>query len=103
MSHSPLDQFKIKQIVSIDLFGYDISITNSSLFMMIAGCTIFCYFALAFRYKKLVPNRLQVSGELCYNMISDMLQQNVGDSGRKFVPLIFTLFMFILTILLATI
>jgi F-type H+-transporting ATPase subunit a len=97
MSHSPLDQFKIKQIVSIDLFGYDISITNSSLFMMIAGCAIFCYFAFAFRYKKLVPNRLQLSGELCYNMISDMLQQNVGDSGRKFVPLIFTLFMFILT------
>ena len=36
MSHSPLDQFKVREIVDIELLGYDISITNSSLFMMIA-------------------------------------------------------------------
>ncbi len=97
MSHSPLDQFKVKEIVDIELFGYDISITNSSLFMMIAGAFIFLYFTFAFKSKKLIPTRLQISGELIYGMISNMLEQNVGSGGRKFVPLIFTLFMFILT------
>lgn len=97
MSHSPLDQFKVKEIVDIELFGYDISITNSSLFMMIAGTVIFLYFTFAFKSKKLIPTRLQISGELIYGMISNMLEQNVGSGGRKFVPLIFTLFMFILT------
>lgn len=97
MSHSPLDQFKVREIVDIELLGYDISITNSSLFMMIAGFFIFLYFTLAFKGKKLIPTRLQISGELIYGMISNMLEQNVGSGGRKFVPLIFTLFMFILT------
>jgi F-type H+-transporting ATPase subunit a len=39
---------------------------------------------------------MQLSAELMYVLISDMLNQNVGPKGRKFVPLIFTLFMFIL-------
>ncbi|MCC8397993.1 MAG: F0F1 ATP synthase subunit A, partial [Rickettsia endosymbiont of Labidopullus appendiculatus] len=30
MSHSPLDQFAIKKLVEINLFGFDISFTNSS-------------------------------------------------------------------------
>lgn len=97
MSHSPLDQFKVREIVDIELLGYDISITNSSLFMMLAGFFIFLYFTLAFKGKKLIPTRLQISGELIYGMISNMLEQNAGSGGRKFVPLIFTLFMFILT------
>jgi F-type H+-transporting ATPase subunit a len=96
MSHSPLDQFKVKEIVGIEILGYDISLTNSSLFMMIAGTFIFLYFTFAFKSKKLIPTRLQLSGELIYGMISNMLQQNVGSGSRKFVPLIFTLFMFIL-------
>lgn len=97
MAHSPLDQFKVKEIVDIELFGYNASITNSSLFMIIAGALIFLYFSLALKNKKLIPTRFQISGELVYGMISNMLDQNVGAGGRKFVPLIFTLFVFILT------
>lgn len=96
MAHSPLDQFKIKEIVGLQLFGYDVSITNSSLFMIIAGFFIVAYFVLAFRGNKLIPSRFQLSGELVYGMIADMLDQNVGDKGKRFVPFVFTLFMFIL-------
>ena len=97
MEHNPLDQFKVKEIVNIEIFGYDASITNSSLFMLIVGAFIVFYFMLAFKGKSLVPSRFQLSGELAYGMITDMLDQSVGAKGRKFVPLIFTLFMFILT------
>ncbi len=97
MIHSPLDQFRVKEIVDIELFGYNASITNSSLFMIIAGVFIFLYFSLAFKNKKLIPTRFQISGELVYGMISNMLDQNVGAGGRKYIPLMFTLFMFILT------
>ena len=97
MSHSPLSQFEVKKIVGMELFGYDVSVTNSSLSMIIAGVLIFLYFTVAFKGKKLIPTRLQMSGELIYGMISDMLDKNVGSGGRKFIPLIFTLFMFILT------
>ncbi len=97
MAHSPLDQFRVKEIVNLQIFGYNTSITNSSLFMLLAGMFIVFYFMLAFRGKELIPSRLQLSGELVYGMITAMLDQNVGAKGKKFVPLIFTLFMFILT------
>ena len=96
MAHSPLEQFKIKEIVDIELFGYNTSITNSSLFMILAGLFVVLYFTIAFKGSRLVPTRLQLSGEIIYGMISNMLEQNVGVGGRRFVPLIFTLFMFIL-------
>jgi len=97
MAHSPLDQFRVKEIVNLQIFGYDTSITNSSLFMLLVGVFIVFYFMLAFRGKGLVPSRFQLSGELVYGMITGMLDQNVGVKGKKFVPLIFTLFVFILT------
>ena len=97
MSHSPLEQFTVKRIVDIDLFGYDISITNSTIFMALASSFIVLYFLVALSGRRLIPSRLQLSGEIIYEMISGMLNQNVGESGRKFIPLIFTLFMFILT------
>lgn len=96
MKHSPLDQFKIKEIANIQLFGHDVIVTNSALFMIIASLFIILYFTLAFKNKKLVPTRLQLSGELFYNLITETVNQNVGIKGKKFVPLIFTLFMFIM-------
>ncbi len=97
MKHSPLDQFKIKEIANIELFGHEIVFTNSALFMILASLFIVFYFILAFKGKKLIPNRLQLSGELFYSLITDTVNQNVGTKGKKFVPLIFTLFMFIMT------
>lgn len=97
MKHSPLDQFKIKEIANIELFGHEVILTNSAVFMMLAGLFIVVYFALAFKGKKLIPTRLQLSGELVYGLITDTVNQNIGVKGKKFVPLIFTLFMFIMT------
>ena len=96
MKHSPLDQFKIKEIANIQLFRHDVIVTNSALFMIIASFFIILYFTLAFKNKRLVPTRLQLSGELFYNLITETVNQNVGIKGKKFVPLIFTLFMFIM-------
>lgn len=97
MIHSPLEQFKITEIVNIHAFGYNISITNSVLFMLLALAFIWLFYSIAFKNKNLIPSRVQLSGELLYGMISGMLEQNVGPKGQKFIPLIFTLFIFILT------
>ncbi|WP_250311917.1 F0F1 ATP synthase subunit A [Rickettsia endosymbiont of Oedothorax gibbosus] len=96
MSHSPLDQFAIKKLVEINLFGFDISFTNSSLYMVLAGVIVLSYFYLALKAEKIIPSRLQLSAEIIYDIITVTLSQNVGEKGRKFIPLIFTLFMFIL-------
>lgn len=96
MAHNPLAQFEIKKLVDLSFFGYDVSLTNSACFMFIAAVVSLSYFSLALRSKLLIPNRLQMSAEMMYGLITDMLDQNVGPKGRKFIPLIFSLFLFIL-------
>lgn len=97
MAHNPLSQFEIKKVFEINMFGYDISLTNSSCFMILTGVLISSYFVLAFKHKQVIPSRFQLSGEILYTLITDMLDQNVGPKGRKYMPLILTLFLFILT------
>ncbi|RYE06099.1 MAG: F0F1 ATP synthase subunit A [Rickettsiaceae bacterium] len=94
--HSPLAQFEIKKLVDIKLFSYDLSLTNSSCFMIAASLFIIGYFAIAFKSQSIIPSRLQASGEMIYQLITDMLEQNVGTKGLKFLPLMLTLFLFIL-------
>ncbi|MFK7974160.1 MAG: F0F1 ATP synthase subunit A [Rickettsiaceae bacterium] len=96
MIHSPLDQFKVREILYLDILGYNASITNSSLLMILAAVLVFTYFIFAFKKHLLVPSRLQMSGELIYSMITDMIDQNIGAKGARLAPLIFSLFMFIL-------
>lgn len=94
---NPLEQFKIKKIFDLNVLGVDISVTNSSLFMSAAFLCILGYFVAALANKKLVPTRLQLSAELVYNVIESLVVQNIGARGRRFIPFMFTLFLFILT------
>ena len=96
MTHNPLGQFNIKKLIEIKIFGFDISFTNSSIYMLLASILALTYFYLAFYNWKLVPSRLQVSAEIVYNLVADMLNQNIGAKGHKFIPLFFSLFIFIL-------
>jgi len=100
---SPLHQFEIHPIVDLQLFGHDISFTNSSLWMTITTIFIIGFFSIPFlRSKKtnsvqdLYPTRLQVAAELGFNFINSLLTDTVGKEGKKYFPLVFSLFMFIL-------
>ena len=45
---------------------------------------------------QLVPGRLQSIAELMYEFVAGMVRDNAGPEARRFVPFVFTLFMFIL-------
>ncbi|KAB2939828.1 MAG: F0F1 ATP synthase subunit A [Hyphomicrobium sp.] len=96
--HSPMEQFQIKRIFPIDLFGVDASFTNASLFMVIAVVLISLFLILAMGPRSLVPGRLQSMAELCYEYIANMVRENLGEEGMKYFPWVFTIFMFILTL-----
>jgi F-type H+-transporting ATPase subunit a len=55
----------------------------------------FLYFATTQR--GLIPGRAQSVAEMSYEFIAGMLREGAGNSGMKFFPLVFTLFMFVLT------
>ena len=78
-----------------ELAGYNIAFTNSALWMAIAAIALWV-FVIGGMKRQLVPGRWQMAVESFTTFIDDMLQANVGKAGRKYVPYIFSLFMFIL-------
>lgn len=93
---SPLHQFEINRLIKINLFGYDVSFTNSALFMTIAVLLMTVLFFLAVRKTSVVPSRLQAFAEVSYKTIANMIESNVGIDGLKYAPIVFAVFFFVL-------
>jgi F-type H+-transporting ATPase subunit a len=91
----PMHQFTVEPIVPLHIGPYDVSFTNSSLWLLIALVIIYGFMAMGMR-RQLVPNRWQVAVEGLTGFIEDMVRVNIGPEGKKFVPYIFSLFSFIL-------
>jgi F-type H+-transporting ATPase subunit a len=97
VSNDPTHQFLIQKIVPLNVGGYDVSFTNASLFMVatVAVASGFLYFSSAKR--SLIPGRAQSVAEISYEFIANMLREGAGSHGMKFFPMVFSLFMFVLT------
>ncbi len=93
-----MEQFEIKRIIPLDIFGFDASFTNAALFMVIAVALISGFLIFAMGRRSLVPGRMQSLAELSYQYIADMVRENLGEEGMKFFPWVFTIFMFVLTL-----
>ena len=93
----PMHQFAIEKLYGHDwaIAGHNIEFTNSALWMGIAtlALIVFVYGGLK---REVVPGRGQMAVESFTGFIDNMLSANVGPNGKKYVPYIFSLFMFIL-------
>ncbi len=97
MANDPIHQFQIQDLAGpFHLGGYEISFTNSALFMGLTVATITGLLMLAARKGELVPSRLQSVGEMWYGMIDNMVNNVLGKDGKPFFPLVFSLFSFVL-------
>lgn len=95
--HNPLAQFEVHRIYTLpELFGYDISFTNASLFMSLAVIAVCLFIGLGMRRGAMVPGRFQGMVEMTYNFVADMLTETAGKDAMQFFPIIFSLFIFIL-------
>jgi F-type H+-transporting ATPase subunit a len=92
----PIHQFMIYPIVPLYVGDMDLSYTNSSLWMTIAAVTSCTFLLLATRKKALVPGRFQVFAEMLYEFVAGMIRENTGPEGRRYFPVIFTVFMIVL-------
>lgn len=96
MANDPIKQFHIEPIVPIEVAGLDASFTNASLAMVAGVGLAALFFNWAMKPAALVPNRAQVVAEGAYGFIHGMLRDAAGEEGvKKFLPLVFTLFLFI--------
>ena len=94
--HSPLDQFEINPLVNFEIGGVDLAFTNSSVSMVITVLFITLFLTLTVNPRSIVPSRMQLISELCYNFIAQLLNDTVGDQGKRYFPFVFSIFMFVL-------
>ena len=95
-AHSPLEQFTIARIIPIHIGRLDLSYTNAALLMTIAVALATLLLVAATARPALVPSRLQSVAELLYEFVAGMVRDTVGDEGRRYFPLVFSIFIFIL-------
>jgi F-type H+-transporting ATPase subunit a len=92
----PIKQFQIQPIIPLEVAGIDISFTNSSLWMMIALIVSVAFMSFATYRPRLIPGRTQAFAESLYGFIANMIRDNIGQEGRRYFPLIFTIFVVVL-------
>jgi F-type H+-transporting ATPase subunit a len=63
--------------------------------MLLAATLIMVFYAFAGR-GAVIPGRLQTTGELLYGLVDGLAGSIIGHEGKKYLPFIFTLFIFIL-------
>lgn len=96
MATSPLEQFKIETIVPLRVGGVDISFTNSSAWMLAAVAVATFILWLGLRRPALVPGRAQSLVETLSDAVDDTIVSSAGPEARKYFPIVFTTFLFIL-------
>ena len=97
---SPLDQFEIRNLFSIDtplLANMNLSITNIGLYMTIAAFIAFYFSILATNHSKITPNKWSLSQETLYATIHSIVVNQINNkNGQAYFPFMYTLFIFIL-------
>lgn len=88
---SPVEQFTVKPIIP------EIGFTNASLFMVATVAVVIGGLMYATRAKSIVPGRAQSVAEVLHDFAANTLRSIAGESGMVFFPLVFPLFMFVLT------
>ena len=97
---SPLDQFEIRDLISINLNilnNSHISLTNIGLYLIISTILILSFNKLATNYNKLISNVWSINQESFYATIhSIVINQINSNKGQIYFPFIYALFLFIL-------
>ncbi|MDX2234036.1 MAG: F0F1 ATP synthase subunit A [Hyphomonadaceae bacterium] len=97
MANDPMHQFQIERFAPFAINGIDASFSTASLFMVAGAGLATLFMTRAMAPKAMAPGRLQVAAETVYGFIHTMVKDTTGEEGvKKFFPLVFSLFMFIL-------
>ena len=96
---SPLDQFEILPILSLNLGFADFTITNVNVILALIFffLTSLYFLMINIRYFtfSIQLNNWPIIFNIVYNLIKDLIINNIGPKGSKFFPLVFCIFMYI--------
>jgi len=93
---SPLEQFDVIVLLHLYLYKYDFSLTNVILPFFFIIIIIYIGISMLKARFKLIPDVWQIILESLYKFIFSIVNQQIGKEGWVYLPLLFTLFNFIL-------
>ncbi len=97
MHLDPIEQFQIKNLIPIlTAGGHQIAFTNSAAYMLLIVVLVSLLLIGATASRAIIPGRLQSAAEMSYEFVATTLRNSTGEAGMKFLPFVFTLFMFVL-------
>jgi len=95
-AYSPLEEFQIISILPLHFGNFYFSITNSSVFMCLS-VLVFIFFARqGLTSASVLPTASQSIYEMMYEFVTGLVHSQVGEKGKPYFPIIFTVFTFIL-------
>lgn len=94
---SPLEQFTIISLIPMHIGNFYFSFTNSSLFMCLStGLFLMLCSLVTVKGGTLVPTAWQSFVEMMFEFVVSLVHEQVGEKGKQYFPMIFTLFAFLL-------
>jgi F-type H+-transporting ATPase subunit a len=96
MEQNPLEHFQLYKMLDLHLLGWDISINKAVIMMWLVTVMVILFFLAASRSVKLIPNKIQSLAEIALDFLKNMVLENMGEEGLRFIPFVATLFFFIL-------
>nr|WDA66147.1 ATP synthase F0 subunit 6 [Lithothamnion corallioides] len=93
---SPLEQFEIVTLLPFTFLGLNISLTNSSLFLVLSTFVAISWLFLSFFRASLIPNNWQLVQESFYLLTAGIVKDNLGFKGEVYFPFIFSLHLILL-------
>jgi F-type H+-transporting ATPase subunit a len=95
--HAPgVNELLWPNLIDLHLFGLDLGINRVVLQMFLVVLVTWGLFFLAFRTPRLVPGRLQNVVESVVDFIrNQIVLENIGPDGLRFLPYLTTLFVFV--------
>ena len=97
MASNPMTQFEVYKIgPELKFGGFDLSFTNSSLFMVLSALLILGFLHFSTSNKKIIPDKIQLISEMLYKFIAKMISDTAGSKAKPYFPFIFSLFTFVL-------
>ena len=96
---TPLEQFQLISLFSINLFHLDFSITSILVIggLMLIFLSFFFWFSAAHdKTFYVIPNNWQIIFETVYTIVPQLLFDNLNKKGEFYLPFILTTFLFIM-------
>ena len=90
-----MHQFEVKTLVPLNVGGFNLSFTNSSLFMALAVICGISMMWFLLKKQSLIPSTGQSVAESLFSLIRTTARDNIGEDYRTFLPFIFSVFLMV--------